>query len=313
MLAIQIIGGLIALLGGGELLVRGASKLAVRLGMSPLVVGVLIVGFGTSVPELVTCLDAAIRGAPGIAIGNIVGSNIANILLILGFAATLRPFVVERAAVVRDGALVILTALLFAAAAMTGIIDRWVGIVFVAGLGVYVAWTFRSDRAAVAAAAEDVPAPNGSAVLDLFLVAAGLGLVVGGANQLVDGAVDTARIFGVSEEVIGLSLVAVGTSLPELATTIVAAVKRQSSIALGNVLGSNIYNTLGIGGVVATVQPIPVSTSLQTFDIPVMVAVSVGLVLVVATGAKVMRWEGMLLLGLYGIYLSMLAGVGSGA
>ncbi len=309
MLAIQIIGGLIALLGGGELLVRGASKLAVRLGLSPLVVGVLIVGFGTSVPELVTCVDAALSGAPGIAIGNIVGSNIANILLILGVAASLRPFATQRAAVMRDGMLVIATAVLFAAAAFTGMIDRWMGVVFVLGLAGYIAYTFRTDRANEEAnGSDDVPTVSGNVLVEIVLIAGGLFLVIAGAGYLVEGAVTTARILEVPEEVIGLSLVAVGTSLPELATSIVAAARRQSEMALGNVLGSNIYNVLGIGGITALVAPIPVSDGVRFFDIPVMVAVSVGLVLVVATGQRVNRWEGFLLLGLYGVYLVMLSG-----
>ncbi|MEO1105386.1 MAG: calcium/sodium antiporter, partial [Pseudomonadota bacterium] len=298
-LALQIVGGLIALLIGGELLVRGASRIAVRLGISPLVVGVVIVGFGTSAPELVTCVKAALAGAPGIAVGNIVGSNIANILLILGAAALMRPFVTSRAVVLRDGSIVIATAVAFALAAMMGVITRSVGAVFVAALVVYLAYTILSDRKK-SADIEDVPVEDATPLwLSLLHLLAGLGLVVLGAEFLVAGAVETARLFDVSEEVIGLTMVAVGTSLPELATSIMAAIKKHSEIALGNVLGSNVYNTIGIGGITALVSPIPVSESMRMFDIPMMVLISVMLVVVVATGKRVTRWEGAALLALY--------------
>ncbi|XWN30402.1 MAG: calcium/sodium antiporter [Devosia sp.] len=302
-LALQIVGGLIALLIGGELLVRGASRIAVRLGISPLVVGVVIVGFGTSAPELVTCVKAALAGAPGIAVGNIVGSNIANILLILGAAALMRPFVTSRAVVLRDGSIVIATAVAFALAAMMGVITRSVGAVFVAALVVYLAYTILSDRKK-SADIEDVPVEDATPLwLSLLHLLAGLGLVVLGAEFLVAGAVETARLFDVSEEVIGLTMVAVGTSLPELATSIMAAIKKHSEIALGNVLGSNVYNTIGIGGITALVSPIPVSESMRMFDIPMMVLISVVLVVVVATGKRVTRWEGAALLALYVGYI----------
>ena len=302
-LALQIVGGLIGLLIGGELLVRGASAVAVRLGMSPLVVGVVIVGFGTSAPELMTSVQAALGGAPGIAMGNIVGSNIANILLILGAAALMRPFVTSREAVLRDGSIVIISAIIFAAAAWTGMIERWMGVVFLIGLVGYIAYTLRSDRK-VAATVEEVPASASTPLaLSLLFLVGGLVLIIIGADYLVDGAVTVARIFHVSEEVIGLTLVAVGTSLPEFVTSIMAALKRHSEIALGNVLGSNVYNTVGIGGVTAVVSPIPVSDSMRMVDVPMMVAISVLLVVVVATGRHVSRWEGAVLLALYAGYI----------
>ncbi|MEM6761351.1 MAG: calcium/sodium antiporter [Pseudomonadota bacterium] len=312
-LALQIVGGFLGLLIGGELLVRGASAIAVRLGISPLVVGVVIVGFGTSAPELVTCIRAALAGAPGIAIGNIVGSNIANILLILGAAALMRPFLTSREAVVRDGSIVIVTAVAFAAAASTGLIERWMGGVFVLALVAYLVFTIRSDRKRPATdgakpAGEDVPeevAASGSDPLarSILFVLAGIGLVMLGAEYLVSGAVEVARLANVSEEVIGLTLVAVGTSLPELATSIMAAIKKHSEIALGNVLGSNVYNTIGIGGITALVAPIPVSDNMRFFDIPMMVLISIILVVVVATGHRVARWEGGVLLMLYAAYI----------
>ncbi|MEM6848292.1 MAG: calcium/sodium antiporter [Pseudomonadota bacterium] len=310
-LALQIVGGFIGLLIGGELLVRGASAVAVRLGISPLVVGVVIVGFGTSAPELVTCVRAALGGSPGIAVGNIVGSNIANILLILGAAAFLRPFAASRKAVVRDGSIVIASAVAFMAASFMGVIDRTVGAVFVLALIGYLAYTISTDRVNSSADIEDVPAPDevglGKAMLHLGF---GVVIVVVGAEFLVGGAVEVARLFHVSEEVIGLTMVAIGTSLPELATSIMAAIKKHSELALGNVLGSNVYNTIGIGGITALVQPVPVSQTMQNFDIPLMVGISVLLVVVVATGKRVTRWEGALLLMLYGGYIAFQAQIG---
>ena len=304
-LALQIIGGFIGLLAGGELLVRGASAIAVRLGISPLVVGVVIVGFGTSAPELVTCVRAALGGAPGIAVGNIVGSNIANILLILGAAALMRPFVTSREAVMRDGSIVIATALAFAAASWMGMIDRWVGGVFVLALIAYLAYTIRSDRRREAEYDEVPAAASTPLLLSLGFLLAGLVLVVAGAEYLVKGAVEVARLANVSEEVIGLTMVAIGTSLPELATSIMAAIKKHSEIALGNVLGSNVYNTVGIGGITALVQPVPVSQRMQMIDIPLMVVISLIMVLVVASGRRVSRVEGGVLLALYAAYIGM--------
>lgn len=314
MILVEILVGVVGLLLGGELLVRGSSRLAVRLGMSPLVVGVTIVGFGTSVPELVTCLEAAWKGAPGIAVGNIVGSNIANILLILGVAAAVRPFACSRQAAVRDGTLVIATSLAFAIAGMTGELDRWIGAVFVAGLGGYLAWLYLSERgdgAAEATGEDGSEAANhtdltGSWVLETLLVVAGIGFVMVGANLLVDGSVSLARMFHISEDVIGLSLVALGTSLPELATSIVAAVRRHSEIALGNVLGSNVYNVLGIGGITALVHPVPVSANMLVFDLPVMVVVSIVMVIMVRSGGRMSRSEGFLLLAGYAAYIGVL-------
>ena len=300
-LAIQIVGGFIGLLVGGELLVRGASTVAVRVGLSPLIVGVVIVGFGTSAPELVTSVRAAMTGVPGLAVGNIVGSNIANILLILGMAAVLRPFVTSTGSVLRDGWVVIATAVAFTVAATSGVIDRWVGGLFVVALVGYLLWAVRTDKADVP---EEVIAAKAARLpIAVVLLVAGLVSIVLGAELLVSGAVVVARIFNVPEEVIGLTMVALGTSLPELATTVVAAARNRSDIALGNVLGSNVYNTVGIGGITALVAPMPVSDAMMRVDIPLMLAISVLLIVVVATGRRVTRWEGIALLVLYAAYI----------
>jgi cation:H+ antiporter len=325
--ALLIAAGLVLLVLGGELLVRGSVRVAERMGLSPLVIGLTLVGFGTSTPELVTSVQAALIGSPGIAVGNIVGSNIANILLILGIAALLSPIPVPPAALKRDGALVVATALAFLAVAMTTGLDRLVGVVFVAALAAYLVFAYRQEKSAPAAA----PAGGHSAAYDkgeafeellphrqtegaaggalsglvvpLLIAVAGLGIVVFGGGLLVDGAVSLARDFGISETVIGLTIVAVGTSMPELVTSIVAAIRRHGDVALGNVLGSNIYNLLGIGGLTALIAPTPVPDTIVSFDAPVMVAVSVVLFVLCWTGRGLSRGEGAALLAGYGAYL----------
>ena len=318
-----LLAGLALLVLGGDLLVRGAVKVATRLGVSPLVIGLTLVGFGTSTPELVTSVQASLAGAPGIAIGNIVGSNIANILLILGISAVLAPIAVDSRALTRDGVVALVVAVLFAALAFVWPLDRLVGALFVAGLAVYIWTAFRQETSAApaeighgalydkAVATEGVddaltpdPAERGGGLLwPLLLALAGLALVVGGGKLLVDAAVDLARAIGVSETVIGLTIVAVGTSMPELVTSVVAAIRRQADVAFGNVIGSNIYNILGIGGVTGLVAPVAIPQEIAGFDLPVMVAVTVLMLLFAYTARTIARWEGAALIAGYGAYL----------
>ncbi|WP_349368146.1 calcium/sodium antiporter [Salinarimonas sp.] len=321
-----LIAGLVLLVLGGDLLVRGAVKVATRLGVSPLVIGLTLVGFGTSTPELVTSVQASLAGAPGIAIGNIVGSNIANILLILGISAVIAPIAVDARALRRDGVVALGVAVLFAALAFVWPLDRLVGAVFVAGLAVYIWTAFRQEKSAApaeighgalydkAVATEGVdealaPDPaerGGSLVWPLLLAIAGLALVVGGGKLLVDAAVELARSIGVSETVIGLTIVAVGTSMPELVTSVVAAIRRQADVAFGNVIGSNIYNILGIGGVTGLVAPVTIPDEIARFDLPVMVGVTVLMLLFAYTARRIVRWEGAALIAGYGAYLYLI-------
>ena len=311
MVYLLIVGGLAGLVLGGELLVRGAVGVASRMGISPLVIGLTLVGFGTSTPELVTSLQAALTGAPGVAVGNVVGSNVANVLLILGLAALIAPIRGERRTFVRDGgALLAATALGVILLAM-GEIGRIAGAVLVAGLAAYLAAVFviekrapsaTADQAAAEPAARPMPVPLGLA----FFVA-GLVLTIFGARFLVGGATELARGLGVSEAVIGLTLVAVGTSLPELVTSVIAALKEQADVALGNVIGSNIYNLLGILGVTALVRPLAVPAQIAAFDVWVMAAATLALLWVVVTGWRVNRWEGAALVAAYAGYLAWLA------
>lgn len=315
---LPLLGGLVLLVFGGEFLVRGAVNAATLLGVSPLVIGLTLVGFGTSTPELVTSVQAALAGAPGIAYGNVVGSNIANVLLIGGIAALLLPIAVGSEVLRRDGVVMVGVAVAFAVIASLTAPGRLFGAVLLAALAAYIYVAFRQERSvaepdpgavrAKSAALVDtdpmlsLPArPRGPLVAALFLALAGLVLVIFGGRFLVEGAVALARGLGVSETVIGLSIVAVGTSMPELVTSIVAALKRHSDVAFGNIIGSNIYNILGIAGATALVAPGPVPPEILTFDAPVMIAASLLLLAFAYTGRRIARWEGgLLLLGYVG-------------
>ncbi len=314
-MVVSLVAGFALLVLGGEALVRGAVATATRLGLSPLFIGIVLVGFGTSSPELVTSLQAAFAGSPGIAVGNVVGSNIANILLILGIGALLRPIVCERKAFIRDGSVVALSALLLAAVVMVGHLDRWTGLALVAALLTYIVFTYVKEsrspdeaaavyeaEAALQTTAVPMPLP-----LALLFAIGGIGLTIYGAKLLVEGAIALATTFAISEAVIGLTVVAVGTSLPELVTAIIAAVKKHGDVALGNILGSNIYNTFGILGITAAVHPLDVPHEIIEFDIWVMLAATVLMLWFAVSGWIVSRREGALLLGFYVLYIGILA------
>lgn len=304
----QVALGLVLMLAGGEGLVRGAVALAERLGVSPLVIGVTLIGFGTSAPELATCIDAALIGAPGIALGNIIGSNIANVLLILAVGALLHPIIARPRALRRDGPVLVAAALIFAATALSGHAGRWLGAALLAALLAYLILTALDDRRQLKKkdgvgpkiAAHPLALPR-----NLALVAFGLGAILLGADLLVKGAIDLADRLGVSEAVIGLTMVAIGTSLPELATTIIASIKRQGEIAFGNIIGSNIFNIFGIFGATALVQPIDIPADVVRFDIWVMFAATAALLVFAITNWRVSRREGAVLLIGYIAYLGL--------
>ncbi len=305
--------GLALLVIGGEVLVRGASSAARRLGVSPLVIGLTLVGFGTSSPELVTSLQAAFAGSPGIAIGNVVGSNISNALLILGVTALIAPIAVDRRAFFRDGPVLAIVTGAAVWALFQGELTRRMGAVAVGVLLVYVlvVWLLERRR----------PAPEGERIEDeaklrsglraspwlgLALAVAGIGVTVYGAGLLVGGAVNLARSMGVSDTVVGLTIVAVGTSMPELVTSVIAALKKEGDVALGNVVGSNLYNLLGILGLTAVVKPIPVPAQLLGVDVWVLAAATALLVLCALRNMRISRGEGLLLVGGYGAYMAWL-------
>jgi cation:H+ antiporter len=293
--------GLIGLFLGGEALVRGSVGVARRMAISPLLIGLTVVGFGTSTPELLVSLDAAWRGVPDIALGNVVGSNIANILLIVGLAALVWPIRVSGATLRSDTAVMMAAALALLPVFAMGQMGRVSGAVLLAGLIVYLVRAYRQPGHAAPDDAA-LPAPA-SMPVSLLWVAGGLVALMLGARLLVDGAVAIARGYGVSEAFIGLTVVAVGTSLPELATSLIAAFRRQSEIAIGNIVGSNIFNVLGILGATALIAPIPVAPRFLTFDLPVLIAVSLVLAALLLTRPAIGRGAGAAMLAGYAAYL----------
>ena len=325
----SLLGGLLLLIIGGELLVRGAVQVAERLGVSQLLIGLTLVGFGTSVPEMVISVHASLSGAPGIALGNIVGSSIANILFILGAAAFIYPIAVSSRALGRDGVVVLVTSVLFMIVGFASLqvvpFGPFIGWSFLAMLFAYLVYAFQQER--VVQLGEHMSAfqrarayselrsggrrswltqglREGALVLaPLALAVVGLiGIMLGG-TYLVEGAVAIAKMYGVSETVIGLTIVAIGTSMPEFVTCVVAALRGHASVALGNVLGSNIYNILGVGGVTAVLAPTVVPNQIIYFDNLVLVGAAVLLMVFARSGFRISRLEGAFMLACYVTYI----------
>jgi len=313
-----IILGLVLLTLGGELLVRGAARLATLAGISPLVVGLTVVAFGTSAPELAVSIQASFTGKADLAVGNVVGSNIFNVLLILGASALISPLIVSSQLVRFDVPLMIGISVLMLILGLDGSISRIDGLILFAGLIAYTGWLIRESRRESAKVkaeyAEEYGEPPastvtaGQIVIQVVFIAIGLGLLSLGAHWLVDGAVTIARIAGMSELLIGLTIVAAGTSLPEVAASIMATIRGQRDIAVGNVVGSNIFNIMSVLGLSAVVSPNGVSVSQEAiqFDIPVMIAVAFACLPIFFTGHRIDRWEGALFLGYYVAYTSYL-------
>lgn len=294
--------GLVALFLGGDWLVKGASGMAARFGVSPMIIGLTIVGFGTSTPELLVSLNAALGGQPGIAIGNVIGSNIANILLILGVAALIGPMTIALSSVRRDliwmtGATLALPLILWSGS--VGLIE---GAVMITALAIYLIVSLRGNPSD-----PDLPPLPGSLWISGGLTVLGLVTIMAGAHYLVQSATTIARQFGVSEAMIGLSIVAVGTSLPELATTIMAALRGQRDIALGNVIGSNIFNILAILGITAIVAPIPAAPRFLAVDTPVVIGITLLLGLLIAARGVIGRASGLIMLVGYATYMATTA------
>jgi cation:H+ antiporter len=305
--------GLSLLYYGGEFLVRGAANLAVSAGISRLVVGLTIVAFATSAPELAVSLQSALIGQSDVAVGNVVGSNIANILLILGSSAMVAPLVIARQIVRTDVPIMIGAAILAYVFSMDGVISRTEGLALFALLIVYVSVVIQLSRKSMAAQAdaEDETEPvHKQPWKDAGFVALGVAMLVVGGQWLVNGGVAMARALGVGELVIGLTIIAVGTSLPELATSIIAARRGEREIAVGNVVGSNIFNILCVLGLTATFAPggVPVAKAALAFDYPVMLAASVACLPLFVRKHEIARWEGFTFLGYYvayAIYLTL--------
>ena len=312
--ALLFLLGLITLVIGAELLVRGASRLAVSFGISPLVVGLTVVAFGTSAPEMAVSVGSALNGNPDIAIGNVVGSNIANILLILGIAAVIAPLLVAEQIIRQEIPIMIGASVLLLVMALDGSINRIEAATLFGLVIAYTVFLVRQSRKGSAAMSEDfaddIPTSQWDShwTVQTALVVAGLVMLVLGAGWLVDSAVVFARAFGVSDLVIGLTVVAVGTSMPEIATSIVAALRGQRDIAVGNVVGSNVFNICAVLGVTGLVAPagLPVSEAARHFDLWVMLAVAFACLPILITGREIARWEGILFLGYYAAYTAWL-------
>lgn len=288
---------------------RGAATLAERIGLSPLVIGLTVVAFGTSMPELSVSIGSALSGNGGVALGNALGSNIFNILVVLGISAVVSPMVVDRQLVRWDVPIMIATAALAFAVSLDGALGQVEGTLLLTLGVVYTLVLVRQGKKAELKAPDEpgVPPATPAPVLPhLAWIALGLVLLVGGAQLLVSGAETTARALGVSELVIGLTVVAAGTSLPELATSVVAALRGQRDIAVGNVVGSNIFNALvvlGAAGVASGADGIAVPVGVLHFDLPVMLAASVACLPIFFTGWTISRWEGWVFLSYYALYL----------
>lgn len=322
-----VLGGMALLTAGGETLVRGAASLARTIGMSSLIVGLTVVSFATSAPELAVSAGAALGGSPGLAVGNVVGSNIVNVLLVLGLSAIVVPLMVNSRLVRTDLPVMIGLSIAMLLLGLDGTFTRLDGVLLFGALLAYLAWTaIRVRRGGPEVAAglveevEDGPARAGgrlaflratkarSTITDVVLVAAGVGLLVGGAQLMVRGATEIAASFGVSDLVIGLTVVAVGTSLPELATSLIAALRGERDMAVGNIVGSNIFNIGAVLGLTSLIAPagVGVDPAAINFDIPIMVAVALVLLPLAFTGYLISRVEGVVLVGFYGAYVTFL-------
>ena len=309
-------GGLLALVAGADLLVRGASRLAIGLGISPLVVGLTVVAFGTSAPEMAVSTGAVLAGNGDLAIGNAVGSNIFNVLFILGLAAVIRPLVVDNQVIRQEVPIMIGSALILMVICLDGRIDRSDSLLLVALLAAYTVFLIRQSRRADPADDRRANAGrddrSGRRWIQLLLIVSGLGLLVAGSDALVTAAVAFARQLGVSDVVIGLTIVAAGTSMPEVATSIMAAIRGERDIAVGNVIGSNIFNlfgVVGIAGLAAAAGPgelLAVPESVRRFDIWVMLATAVACLPIFVSGREIARWEGAVFLLYYVAYTAYL-------
>ena len=309
-----LIAGLVFLAAGAELLVRGAARLAAAAGISPLVIGLTVVAYGTSTPELAVSLQAGLAGKADIAVANVVGSNIFNVLCTLGLCSVLLPLAVAQQLVRLDVPIMIGASVLVLALALDGRLGPADGAMLAAGLGLYTVWAIRKSRGETAGVRAEYEhafgerSGGGGAAVHLLLVAGGLALLVLGSRWFVHGAGAVARALGLSEVVIGLTIVAAGTSLPEVATSIVATLRKEPDLAIGNIVGSNVYNLLAILGLSSLVTPggLAVAPSIINFDMLFMVGVAVACLPIFFTGSCIARWEGALFLGCYVAYAAYL-------
>lgn len=304
MVYLMLFVGLAILLAGGKYLVDGASALASKFGISAGLIGLTVVAFGTSAPELLVSVNAALKGNSDIAMGNVIGSNISNISLVLGISALIYPIQIIRSVLKLDYLATLLSAILFYVLALNGMISRIEGIFLFALLIAFNWYFFRKLSVVDGELKEESENLNQTPLWKavLFLVIGVLGLYYG-SDLLVDNAVQISKVFGVSERVIGVTVIAIGTSLPELVTSVIAGIKKETDIAIGNILGSNIMNILAIIGITSTIKPIPVADAFLGQDFLWMLGLTLVLYPILRTRLRISRWEGLLLLGIYGAYL----------
>lgn len=307
---ILFIAGLAGLCFGAEWLVKGAARFAGSFNIKPVVIGLTIVAFGTSAPELVTSVIASIKHSSDIAMGNVIGSNIANIGLILGLSSIVQPLKIDMKLIYREMPIMVGISILLYFMAWNGVLSRLEGSILLAGILIYTCYVYRvalkesrSIKQEYEEFEELVAARDKNILKDLLFIVIGLGALVGGAHLLVHSAMYIARIVGISELVIGLTVIAIGTSLPELATSMVAAIRKESDISIGNVLGSNIFNILVVLGVAAIIQPLHVNSASLLVDMPVMLFFSVFLIPIITWKFLLTRGQGVLLLVWYGAYI----------
>lgn len=307
-----LVAGLIALVGGAEVFVRGASRIAALAGIPPLIIGLTVVSLGTSAPEVAVSVQSSFAGKGELALGNIVGSNICNILLILGLSSVIAPLIVSQQLVRLDVPVMVGISVLTLLFALDGDVDRMEGIILAIGAIGYVTFLIVEGRRETASAEDEYAREYGNVLdrsrrawlISAAMIVVGLVMLVVGSRWLVSGAVTIATALGVSELVIGLTVIAIGTSLPEVATSIIASIKGERDIAVGNAIGSNIFNILVVLGIASIVAPagIPVPTAAVNFDLPVMIAVAVACLPIFFSGGRIARWEGLLFLGYYFAY-----------
>lgn len=302
--------GLVGLYFGAEWLVKGASRFARLLNIKPVVVGLTIVAFGTSTPELVTSVMAGVRHLNDIAVGNVIGSNIANIGLILGLAAIIQPLKVDMKLLCREMPIMVGISLLLYFMGWNGVLSRWEGVVLLGGIFAYTFYVYRSALKESGAIEKEfleyeefIGATQDRVIKNIFWIILGFGALIGGAHLMVHSAIYIAEAAGISELVIGLTIVAVGTSLPELATSVIAAIRRESDISVGNVLGSNIFNILAILGVAGIIQPLQINNASIRVDMPVMLLFSIFLIPMITWEFVLTRLHGIFLLVGYGVYV----------
>jgi len=316
MSVLMVAGGLILLIAGGEGLVRGASRLAAALGISPLIIGLTVVAFGTSSPEFAVSLIASLSGQAGLTVGNVIGSNIFNVLFILGLSAMITPLTISQQLVRLDVPLMVLVSLLTLLLTLDGRFSQMEGFIFFAGLIGYLYLLFRISQRESAEVKEEYEHEFGSPPqsaprrlgLNALLAVAGLVMLGLGSRWLVQGSVEIARALGISELVIGLTIIAAGTSMPEVITSVIASLRGERDIAVGNVVGSNLFNLLGVLGLTALITPggVAIPESARTFDLPVMTAVALACIPIFFSGTKILRREGALFFFYYIAYTAYL-------